>query len=119
MENLAYLLLLLLVLIMLLIYVGYDIWCMSRFTYSPKKDKDQPSMWDPPSPIRRILDNWFDAILTKKLLKRLESQLEKRQEHEFVMKKLELESRYHVDSLEEVKWRKSYYELLKQCHDSE
>lgn len=48
-----------------------------------------------------------------------ESQLEKRQEHEFVMKKLELESRYHVDSLEEVKWRKSYYELLKQCHDSE
>ncbi len=77
MENLAYLLLLLLVLIMLLIYVGYDIWCMSRFTYSPKKDKDQPSMWDPPSPIRRILDNWFDAILTKKLLKRLES-LDKR-----------------------------------------
>lgn len=68
-----HLLLPLLVLIMLLIYVGYDIWCISRFTYTPQKEKDQISSMRNPSPIRRILENWFDAILTKKLLKRLES----------------------------------------------
>lgn len=48
-----------------------------------------------------------------------ERALKIKQEHEFVMKKLELEPRYHVDSLKEVQWRNSYYELLKQCHDAE
>jgi hypothetical protein len=72
-EIILSLILLLSIVILLVIYVIYSIYCLSSFTRSPKKDKDQKSMWDPPSPIRRILNNWFDSILIKKLLKRLES----------------------------------------------
>ena len=48
-----------------------------------------------------------------------ENELRMRMEHEFVMKKLELEPRYHVDSLQEIKWRNQYYQLIKQYHDAE